>query len=266
MFGLTTLIFIFSFLSAPCLSETEILHSPEGSLELVFELRDFPGMEDCPVYGISWKGKEVLAESRLGFNLQKGDSLVDRFEVTETRISHRDAAGKSLVGEKSPNPLSYNELLVQLVHLSYPVYTMNLRFRCYDHGVAFRYEFPGKAARDQIDIADELTCFRFKADHEIWSGDNPRGKDPKMNISDIRYWIEEPLTLVIDDHLYATIADTGQGDYTGMSLVRSLKDSHTLVSRLDGQVTAEVPMETPWRVVMLTGFPGEIQVRELALP
>ena len=62
-------------------ASAETLISPGGNIELSFNIKDSGGWQSCPVYEVSWNGKPVIAESRLGFDLQGGDSLADQFEL-----------------------------------------------------------------------------------------------------------------------------------------------------------------------------------------
>ena len=164
----TGLLIIFFMVSASRFVPAETLYSPNGEVELTFNLLDSRGIKSSPVYELSWKGIPVLEASRLGFDLQDGNSLTGNFEIIGTKRSSQNSSWKPVYGERSEIRDHYNQLLVQMVHTGHPVYTVNLYFRCYDQGAALRYEFPGKDTRGEIAIREEATHFRFTGNHDAW--------------------------------------------------------------------------------------------------
>lgn len=232
--------------------------SPNGEVVLTFSVKDSGGFENCPVYEISWNGKLVVAESRLGFDLMDGTDLIDQFEVFGAKEGTHDSTWEPVYGERVSVRDSYTWLTVQLVHTRHPMYTMNLQFRCYDAGAALRYEFSGEDAHSEIAIRSEKTHFRFLHDHEAWCAYTAQGEYEKKKISAMDSGVERPLVLKLDENRFAAIAEAGLVDYSRMKLARSAKDSRCLVSQLSGEVTSALPMTTPWRVVMLAESPGKL--------
>ena len=236
--------------------EAQTIASPDGKIEIAFSLTDRDGMDDCPTYSITWKGKEIIAASGLGFELQERGSLLQRFEIIDTEQHSQNTTWRPVYGERAEVRDHYNAMLIRMVHTGDPVFTMDLRFRCYDEGVAFRYEFPGKAARSEILISREVTRFRFKEDHQAWCALTAQGEYEIRRISKIRSAVERPLTLEIEGAGYSAIAEAGLVDFARMKLIRAEDDSHTIVSSLGSEVAAQLPMNTPWRVIMLAERPG----------
>ncbi len=149
-------ILFFPLLSLPLsvLAAPETVVSPDGDLKLNFEIRD-----GQPVYWVDFKGKEVIAPSRLGFSLfsetgrnsfeRQGKkagadalSLKDGFEISNVEIFETvDETWQPVWGEESEIRNHYNEMLVNLEQPQFDR-KMNIRFRVYDEGFGLRYEFP----------------------------------------------------------------------------------------------------------------------------
>ncbi len=236
----------------------ESISSPNGEIVLDFDLKDLGKFKNCPVYGVSWKGKPVLSESRLGFELKDGESLADQFDILGSDKSSNDDTWKPVYGERASVRNNFNSMSFKLVHTRSPVYMLNLYFRCYDEGVAFRYEFPGKDTRGEVSIISEETHFRFLDNHETWCVYSAQGEYEKKKIKNMGSGVERPLTVKIEENRYAAIAEAGLVDYARMKLCRSEDDSNCMVSELSGDVVSTLPLKTPWRVVMLAESPGEL--------
>ena len=129
-------------LSAVCLlfalaGKAERVSSPSGKVKLDFEL----SKNGTPTYQIAYKGQPAINPSTLGLELKNTNNLLDGFEVVKTSTSAFDETWQPVWGETKDIRNHYNELLVELKQPSTDRY-MNLRFRVYDDGVGFRYEFP----------------------------------------------------------------------------------------------------------------------------
>jgi len=253
-------IFAFLVLFIPFLGSAlaETLSSPNGDVVMDFDLKDLGVYKNCPAYGISWKGQPVLSESRLGFELRDGESLADQFDILGTEKASHDETWKPVYGERDSVRDNYNSLTIRLVHTRSPVYMLNLHFRCYNEGVALRYEFPGKDTRGEVNISSESTHFRFLDNHEIWCVYSAQGEYEKKKIKKMDSGVERPLTIKLDENRYAAIAEAGLVDFARMKLSRSDKDSNCVVSELSGEVSSSLPLKTPWRVVMLAESPGKL--------
>ncbi|MBQ9712401.1 MAG: glycoside hydrolase family 97 N-terminal domain-containing protein, partial [Bacteroidales bacterium] len=148
--------------------EGETQNSPDGKLELVFSVED-----GTPMYSLSYDGRTVVAPSRLGFELfGENPDLVSGFTMgTVDRDSH-DEYWTPVWGEESRIRNQYNEMLVTLSQKE-TGRNMNIRFRVFDDGIGFRYEFPLENSLAYFSIKEELTEFAMTGDHTAWwiSGD-----------------------------------------------------------------------------------------------
>ncbi|MBO4585250.1 MAG: glycoside hydrolase family 97 N-terminal domain-containing protein, partial [Bacteroidales bacterium] len=172
----------------------ETLISPDGKLELKAGIT----ADGTPVYSLSREGAAVVLPSRLGYALLDGKDLKDGFSLVGVSRDSFDETWEPVWGEEASIRNNYNELLLTFeqrpegvvapqsgVSVTDPEYTggmgnasgkgavMCIRFRLYDDGLGFRYEFPQKNALTYFKVKEELTEFAMAGDHTAWwiSGD-----------------------------------------------------------------------------------------------
>ena len=137
----------------PTVEKSESLISPNGNLKLEFRLQD----GDKPRYKLSSLDKVVVDWSRMGFQLNDS-GLFDWFELADVSRSTTDETWNPVWGEESTIRNHYNELAVTLRQTSSDR-RMVVRFRLFDDGLGFRYEFPDQNNLVYFVISDELTDF-----------------------------------------------------------------------------------------------------------
>ena len=115
---------------------SQTLSSPNNQIILSFELEN-----GIPTYRLSYKGKEVIKKSRLGFELVDDEPLLDNFETLSTSTSNFDETWEPVWGEYKEIRNHHNELEVQLKQRT-TERVITLRFRLFNDGLGFRYEFP----------------------------------------------------------------------------------------------------------------------------
>ena len=124
------------------------LNSPDGQLELKFEVKD-----GVPYYALDHNGKPVVLSSKMGFTLEWRDDLAHAFVLKDTKYDSFDETWEPVWGEEAQIRNHYNEMLVTLEQPVGSVESMDhstekrptvmqIRFRLYDDGLGFRYEFP----------------------------------------------------------------------------------------------------------------------------
>ena len=143
------------------------LASPNGELVLMFALTD-----SVPCYSLDFDGQAVILPSRLGFELKGSRQLTGGFVLVDQERSSFDETWEPVWGEEASIRNHYNELLVKLqqpaaLDGAKPV-AMHVRFRVYDDGMGFRYEFPMENALTYFMIQEELTQFALTGDHTAW--------------------------------------------------------------------------------------------------
>ena len=118
--------------------QAQEINSPDKNLSLKFELKE----GGIPSYQLSYKQKAVLKPSSLGLELQNLPSFLDGFTVTNTAQSSVDENWNPVLGEEKTIRNHYNELVVTLAQAKNNNIYIRIRFRLFNDGLGFRYEFP----------------------------------------------------------------------------------------------------------------------------
>ncbi len=259
------------------LGATEVLTSPDGRLQLSFDLT----ADGTPTYKMDYNNKPVIATSRLGLELKNQKSLLDGFKMERVSRSSFDETWQPVWGEQSSIRNHYNEMAVCLSqpddngHLR----EMIVRFRLYDDGVGFRYEWPAQDNFTYFTIKEERTEFAMTGDHTAYwiPGDydtqeydytisrlsEVREKMPAVkfsyNVSSTVFsdtGVQTSLQLKTDDGIYLNIHEAACVDYSTMHLNLDEKRI-VLTSWLTPDARGDkgylmAPCHSPWRTVMVT--------------
>ncbi len=135
------------------------LKSPNGSFHLSFEVKD-----GAPVYSLQLEGQPVILESRLGLELKALEPLTNGFKLAKVDESSFDETWEPVWGETKEIRNHYNELAVTLEQEETDR-AMVIRFRLFDDGLGFRYEFPEQDNLTYFVVTDEKTQFAMADDH-----------------------------------------------------------------------------------------------------
>ncbi len=231
--------------------------SPNGDLVATFAVRDFNGTKGCPCYRVDFKGRPVIAESRLGLDLDSG-MLGEGLTLAGQTASRRDSTWKPVCGERAEIRDCCNEVVLELKETNGLGRTLLVTFRTYDEGVAFCYTLPRQTQTENVRIRREISEFRFLADHTAWATYSAQGLYEKVTLSGIKPACERPLVVQIADDLYAALAEARLVDYARIKFAPLDGVSYGLEGRLDGEVISSLPLTTPWRVVMVAESPGRL--------
>lgn len=259
--------------------------SPSGTVKLKADVVD-----SVPVYSIEYKNKKVVLPSKLGFELADGPDMMDGFRLIDTSVSSFDEVWQPVWGENSHIRNNYNELLMRLDQPEY-YRKMNIRFRVYDDGVGFRYEFPQEGVLNYFIIKEERTQFAMNGDHTAWwiAGDYDtqeydytecrlseiRGKMSEAICSNASQTLFSPtgvqtaLQMKTDDGLYINIHEAALVDYSCMHL--NLDDKNMVFESWltpDAQGNKghmQSPSHTPWRSVMICDNACDVLASNLIL-
>ena len=233
------------------------LKSPDGRLTVVFDVKDVGTAKACPVYSVSYRGKAVLTESRLGLEIEKTPFGEGLEIVRETGTDH-DSTWKPVYGERSTIRDNYRQLTVDLRESAAPHRLLRLTFRAYNEGVAFCYTLPKQPGLQEVHITRERSEFRFLADHTAWTVYSAQGNYAAASLSKIKTGCERPLTVQLADDLFVALAEARLVDYARMKFGPLPGCANAVVSQLSGDVRATLPLTTPWRVVMVAESPGRL--------
>jgi alpha-glucosidase len=258
-------------LLAVCLSTFAVaadaveLKSPDGNLVVNVDIKPFAGGKACPVYSITYQGRPVLADSRLGLELKEGRLNAELRTVGQS-TSHHEETWKPVCAERSTIHDHYNELVLDLQTINAPTRLLRVTFRAYNEGIAFRYTLPEQPELKNFTITTENSSFCFTGDHTTWAVYRAQANydGSQTTLSKVRPGAERPLTVRIADDLYASITEARTVDYARMKLRPVKAQPHALEAFLDaetgkyGQVAGTTPFTSPWRVIMISESPGKL--------
>ena len=201
-------------LMMPLLLVAQQVKSPNGNVVVSFSLVD----NGVPTYQVSYKGKPVIKQSRLGLELTPSQNdgikaedtnLMNGFKVTNTETSSFKEVWKPVWGETSSILNHYNEMAVSLTQ-EHPNRTIIVRFRVYNDGMGLRYEFPRQSNLGYFIIKDEHTQFAMAGDHTAWwlpgDYDTQEYETVTSKLSEIRSKMKSAVT---DNTSQTTFSDTG---------------------------------------------------------
>ena len=260
--------------------------SPDGSVILSFSLKN----DGTPSYKVTYKNKPVINESTLGFTLKKAEPLTNNFKVVDTKKSTFRETWKPVWGEESEILNHYNELLVSLEQNN-TKRKMNIRFRVYNEGVGFRYEFPSQKELTYFVVEEELSQFAMTGDHTAWwipgDYDTQEYDYTESKLSEIRGLMKEAVTenvsqfafsptgvqtslmMKTKDGLYINLHEAALVDYSLMNL--NLDDkTFTFQSWLTPDAQGAkgylmAPCHSPWRTIMVSDDARKILASRLIL-
>ena len=159
--GLLSILLLSLMMMLPAWLSAQTVKSPDGNLSVTFSLND----KGTPVYQVDYKGKTVINPSTLGIELAEENSLMDMFRINKATTSTFDEKWQPVWGEEKEIRNHYNELFIEMEKPSNGRY-MNLRFRVYNDGVGFRYEFPQQKYLPYFVVKAEHTQFAMTGDHK----------------------------------------------------------------------------------------------------
>ncbi len=218
--------------------------SPDGRNVISLKLVD-----GQPQYDVTYAGKAVIRDSALGLNLE--EKPFGRFEVVGSEAETFDSTWKPVVGERETVRDHYNRLLVELQEQDAPKRQLNIEFRAYDDGVAFRYVLPKQAALDGKVVSSEATEFRFAEDFGAYPirGTESHYLETPTPVSECRS-AYIPLTVELGGGAMATLIEAYVANQP--PCVLRLKAEHTLRPHFRrGKLTLSTPEELSWRGFLL---------------
>ena len=276
------------------ITDVNTLSSPDGKLEMSFHLTG----DGTPEYTLDYDGRPVILSSGMGFELRgvlkaqkidynadgtvsKSDwkpceSLHDGFAVESVERSSHDETWSPVWGEEDSIRNHYNELAVNLVQAS-TERRLVIRFRLFNDGLGFRYEFPSQKNLNYFVIKEELTQFAMTADHTAWwipgDYDTQEYNYTQCRLSEISKHFKEALTgndsqtpfsingvqtslqLRTDEGLYINIHEAALVNYPCMHLdldpATLTFTSHLTPDAQGWKGRMQTPCKTPWRTIQV---------------
>ncbi|TYZ06238.1 glycoside hydrolase family 97 protein [Hymenobacter lutimineralis] len=264
----------------------EELKSPNGQLTLNFDLQ----AGGVPTYRLTYKGRDVIKASKLGLELKGTTSLQSGFAQTDKQTRSFDETWQPVWGEAKTIRNHYNELAVTLTQAE-TQRTIRVRFRVFDDGLGFRYEFPRQPKLDYFTIKEERTQFALAGDHKaFWlpgDYDTQEYSTVTSKLSEVRgkmkaavtpnasqttfspTGLQTPLMLKSQDGLYINIHEAALIDYSCMHLDLDDKnmvlESHLTPDAVGDKGLIQTPANSPWRTVIVSDKAGDILLSKLVL-
>jgi alpha-glucosidase len=239
--------------------------SPGGNLAIVFRL-DAGG---TPEWQVLRKGGVLLEWSPLGLTFRDGSASGFRMLASKTR--QHDETYTLVIGKTKEARDHYRELEVVLEGAQLPRRRLNLLFRAYDDGAAFRYVLPAQDALGAFEIVKEDTEFHFPVDMTAWAFQTDtfrssfEGRFLPTPLSAIPEtgMVNLPLTMQRADGVTLAIAEADLTDYAGMYLRRLPGTAFGVVlaplpDASGAAVRGKTPFVSPWRVLMVGDAPGRL--------
>lgn len=265
---------IASLASPNKLIEVKLIQSPEKQIQ----------------YQISYKSKEVIAPSSLGFTFKKPVADLRKFNVIRIDSSTFDETWSPILGEVKDIRNQYKQLSLELKDAGNSGIIIQINFRIYDDGIGFRYNFPKQDNLNHFIVDNEWSTFKMTGDHTaFWiPGDYDTNEYTynKSKLSEIdasaaaakekdialtspigKNFIQSPLMLKSAEGLYINVHEAALLNYPVMHLQ---VNGSTLTSQLTPDAVGnkaylQTPFSTPWRTLIIADKAEQILASKLIL-
>lgn len=280
---LTCFLLVLSMSSA---AMAESITSPNGQLQLNFSVNS----QGEPVYELFYKGKAVIKPSKLGLDLKNDPGLMNGFTLADTQTSTFDETWEPVWGEVKQIRNHYNEMAVTLDQKAQDR-NIIIRFRLFDDGLGFRYEFPLQKNLNYFVIKEERTQFAMTGDHKaFWipgDYDTQEYDFTESKLSEIRGLMKSAITgnasqtqfsptgvqtslqMKTADGLYINLHEAALVDYSCMHL--NLDDKNLIFESwltpdaVGDKGYMQAPCKSPWRTVIVSDDARDILASKLTL-
>jgi len=278
--------FLLALFASSALKAEEKITSPNGQIKLTFSV----SAQGEPVYELSYKDKVVIKPSKLGLELKDDPGLMTGFAIADVKTSTFDETWEPVWGEVKQIRNHYNEMAVTLKQEAQNR-NIVIRFRVFDDGLGFRYEFPLQKNLNYFVIKEEHTQFAMAGDHKaFWipgDYDTQEYDYTESKLSEIRGLMEGAITgnasqtqfsptgvqtslqMKTDDGLYINLHEAALVDYSCMHL--NLDDKNLVFESWltpDAQGNKgylQAPCVSPWRTVIVSDDARDILASKITL-
>ena len=260
--------------------------SPDGNLLLNV------GVDNAgtPFYNLSYKGKPVITDSKLGLAAKEAN-FTDKFKIVSTDTASFNETWHPVWGEYQDIVNHYNELSVNLE--STDGLLMTICFRVFNDGMGFRYQFPLQDKANYLAVMDEITEFNFPADHTLFAipgdydtdeflwtearlSEMPKALKAKAGHHSESQWapelantIQTPMLAKTDDGLYINIHEAALVGFPAIQLDLNPETygmkTHLTPDKLGVRGYIQLPFNTPWRTIIVSDDAREILASQLIL-
>lgn len=242
------------------------LKSPDGRVAVKFSLRTedpatkvkYPG--ESPFYEVFYDGKVFLQPSHMGFSIAGAAEIKHYFKIDKCSCRENRNVWKPVYGEQETYPDNYNEMRITLKETIYPERTLDIVFRAFNEGVAFRYELPAQKGLENVVVTSENTEFSFPKFASVWESHGHEGKYYKLYPFEIQPGCELPLTCLTKSGIYGAIMEASCFHYPRAYVEAPYKDANVLRIQLRGEAKGRDGLTSCWRVITLSDKPGDLML------
>jgi alpha-glucosidase len=269
-------------------AQPRTVSSPNGQVRLTVSIQE--RLDPLPpgerlYYSVTFRGKDVVLDSPLGLDFRDMPPLARSLIVREETRKEIDESWERVAGKSRAVRNRATELRLGLEESTPPRRRLDVVFRAYDDGVAFRYVLPEQPAFTEFRLASERSVFRFAADQTIWAAaygsyvGHQEHEFDKTTLASLgpSAIVGLPFLVKVDSDVWAAITEADLRDWAGMYLAGTGTIPHAVVTTLSPRpdepgtlVRGRTPHFSPWRVVMLGDRPGALVesdlVQNLAAP
>ena len=244
-----------ALLASSAFAKEATLKSPDQKIKITIS-----DQSSSPHYSISFDGKPVIEQSRLGFRFKSQAPFDDGFVISEVTRSQTDSQWQQPWGERQTVVDKHNEIAVTFNKPAPHAGTYTVRFKAFDSGVGFRYEVPKQADFEKTEITKELTEFAIAAKDKTTAWWIPaRGwnrYEYVYNTTDLQdaALVHTPFTFKNGNGVHVSIHEAALVDYAGMVLNQRRPGTFSadLTPWSDGiAVKKQGAFNTPWRTIQI---------------
>lgn len=263
------------------------LKSPNGNFKMIFALEN----DGTPTYQLFMKNKEIIKKSKLGIELQKDKkSLLNDFTLVNEVRNTFDETWKTVWGEETEIRNHYNELALTLKQNETERQVI-IRFRLFNDGLGFRYEFPEQKNLTYFVVKEERTEFAMTGDHTaFWipgDYDTQEYDFTESKLTEIRKLfrgavsenasqkqfsdtgVQTSLMLKTADGIYINIHEAALINYSCMHLNLDDKNlvfqSHLTPDAKGNKGHLQAPCVSPWRTIIASADARDILASRMTL-
>lgn len=274
------LLFVISF------GKSQTIQSPSKNISLNFQL----SQDGKPTYSVLYKNKAIVKESNMGLNLKNLPALNIDFVIENQEAKSVDESWKPVLGEQAIIQNKYNQITYFLAQKS-TNRKLNIVFKVYNEGVAFRYEFPKQDNLNYFVISDENTQFNLTGNHKtFWiPGDFDSQEyvynetklseidNDKLDLNNAialksiagRFVIQSPLMMKSTDNLYINIFEAAVVNYPVMHLDLNPQTfgltAHLVPNAIGDKAYLQTPCVSPYRTIMVSDDARDIVASKMIL-
>lgn len=227
-------------------AQSETLISPDGKVKFSIQTEQNSGEL---VYQVSYKDKPIILNSLLGIS-----GWERNMEIEDIQKSSSDTVWKPVYGERAEVRDKYNQS-VYVVKTNGRGDRLHVIVRAYNEGVAFRYKYAGGS---YLKITSEKTTFSVPENTYCWFAPFAQSEHKRILVKDWPGEAERPLTLQLENGMYASLAEAEMVDYSRTKFTVKPGEANVIRCKMYDAVEDIAPFATPWRVVLIAEQPTDL--------